>query len=350
MTRLSPPLRTDTAERPAGLEVLLRRVEDRLRSFLVEQTTYWDALDGRAAVPVRAVADLIDAGGKRLRPRLCLTGYLAAGGEPAELPVQAAAALELLHASALIHDDVMDEADERRARATVHARYRRLHRARGWQGDAGRYGESVAILAGDLAWVYADHFMADLPDWAKDEWFELRTELVVGQMLDLAAAAELDPDPDLVRDIAALKSGRYTILRPLLLGAALAGRKDLVEPFWAYGTALGEAFQLRDDLIDAFGDRSASGKPSGQDTANGKMTLLLAVAMRQDERLRAPAQHGNTAELRARLAATSARAAVETRIDDLVEQALAALTAADVNEVWRRELARCARAVAYREV
>ncbi len=328
---------------------MLSQVEDLLAGLLSDQLARWAGIDDRAAVPVREVARLIAAGGKRLRPRFCLAGYLAAGGRPDQAPVRAAAALELLHAAALIHDDVMDESEERRARPTVHTAQTRIHRARRWQGGAARYGESVAILAGDLAWVYADQLMADLPAAAKAEWFELRTELVAGQMLDLAAAAEGVPDPRLARVVADLKSGRYTIMRPLLLGAALADRPDLAAPFEAYGAALGEAFQLRDDLIDAFGDSSLSGKPARQDFGNARMTLLLSAAMQHDERIGELVRSGDPAELGERLAATGAQAAVEERIGGLVREARNAVRTADLDPSWQRELAGYAVEIAYRE-
>ncbi|MFJ9774035.1 polyprenyl synthetase family protein [Kitasatospora sp. NPDC101157] len=330
------------------LRLLTGRVESALGDLLADQLARWSEVDRRAAVPVQAVADLVAAGGKRLRPVFCLAGFLAGGGRPedGEYAVRAATALELLHASALIHDDVMDEADERRGLPTVRTQHSSIHRAMRWQGDPDRYGESVAILAGDLAWVYADHLMADLPAAVRQEWYDLRTELVAGQMLDVSAATELRPDVQLASKVAVLKSGRYTVLRPLRLGAALAGRADLHRPFQVYGEALGEAFQLRDDLIDVFGDRSLSGKPGQQDLRRPKMTLLLSIAVQQDERIRDLARVGQVEALVARLESSGARDLVEARIDRLLAEAHAAVATANLTSPWREHLAALATVIA----
>ncbi|MFH9355502.1 polyprenyl synthetase family protein [Kitasatospora sp. NPDC017646] len=345
-----PAARERRPEPADGLRTMLRQVEDLLAGLLSDQLARWAGIDDRAAVPVREVARLIAAGGKRLRPRFCLAGYLAAGGRAAGRGAGAGSGGAGTAARRGPHPRRHHgESEERRARPTVHTAQTRIHRAHRWQGGAARYGESVAILAGDLAWVYADQLMADLPAAAKADWFELRTELVAGQMLDLSAAAEGVPDPRLARVVADLKSGRYTIMRPLLLGAALADRPDLATPFEAYGAALGEAFQLRDDLIDAFGDSSLSGKPARQDFGNARMTLLLSAAMQHDERIGELVRSGDPAELGERLAATGARAAVEERIGGLVREAQIAVRTADLDPPWQSELAGYAVEIAYRE-
>ncbi|MFD8013145.1 polyprenyl synthetase family protein [Streptomyces sp. NPDC058955] len=347
---LTHPLPADRdASGPDALRSMLERVEEELRTYLARERFRWAREDGRGAEPALAVSELVGAGGKRLRPRFLLSGYLAAGGRPGKAPVRAAMALELLHVSALIHDDVMDDADRRRTRPTVHARHAGLHRSRGWFGEPRRYGESVAILAGDLAWAYADHLMTGTPRAVAEEWFALKAELIAGQAMDVTAAAELTPDAGLARHIAVLKSGRYTVQRPLTLGALLAGRTDLTPVFEAYGEALGEAFQLRDDLIDAFGDATASGKPARQDFGRGKMTLLLAQAMRADPRIRELVERGEVERLHERLSGSAVHAAVEARVDRLVERARAALADCDLPPEWRRELAATASLVAYRE-
>ena len=331
------------------LDVLLGRVEEELAAFLTGEQVRRAEPDVRGALPVQAIAALAKAGGKRLRPAFCLTGYLAAGGPPADEPVRAAVALELLHIAALIHDDVMDDADTRRGTPTVHSAHAQAHRHCRWRGEARRYGEAIAVLAGDLAWVYADRFMADLPADVTREWFELKAELVVGQSLDVRAAAEPALDPVLARHIAILKSGRYTIHRPLVLGATLAGRPDLAPAFETYGEALGEAFQLRDDVIDAFGDGTASGKPAGLDFARQKMTLLVALATRHDERARALAERGAFAELHGHIVTSGVRAIVEEHIDALVRTAREAIDDAPISAEWRAMLSRMAVKVAYRD-
>jgi geranylgeranyl diphosphate synthase, type I len=294
---------------------LRKQVEDGLRSFLAAEQVRRAVPDPRGALPVMEIASLAAAGGKRLRPVFCLTGYLAAGGVPNQDLVNAAMALELLHIGALIHDDVMDDSDLRRGAPTTHVKHADAHERQAWQGEARRYGDSIAIMAGLLAWTYADWLMPPT-----GEWFELRAELVAGQTLDVVAAAAGGNDPDLARHIARVKSGRYTIHRPLVIGATLAGRPELAWAFEQYGDALGEAFQLRDDLIDAYGNGEA-GKPAGLDARQHKMTLL----------------------------ATTNRDDVERRIAELVRQARAAVADAPIGPEWKDWLAVMATKVAYRD-
>nr|WSX76771.1 4-hydroxy-3-methylbut-2-enyl diphosphate reductase [Streptomyces sp. NBC_00899] len=338
---------------------LLDRVSARIDELLDAEIAHWGAVDARAAVPVEAVRELVAAGGKRLRPTFCISGYLAAGGtledaDGADAVVAAAAGLELLHAHALIHDDVLDNSPTRRGEPTVHARHAGLHAESGWAGEARRYGEGVAILAGDLAFGYAHRLAGGLPAHARAIWMHLGTEMLVGQHLDIALAAEAVPDADLARWIAVGKSGRYTIQRPLSLGAALAGRPDLQAAFEAYGLAAGEAFQLRDDLLDAFGDSEATGKPAGLDVSEHKMNLLLALAATEDaEVARLLEQGGNgdfdPAGLRAALLASGVREEIEKRIDELVTTARTALDAAPLAGGWRERLGEMATQVAYRD-
>ncbi len=334
-------------------DALLSRVEDRLHGLLATETSRWSAVDPRAAVPVEAAAALIGAGGKRLRPAFCLNGFLSAGGDPAREPVavDAAAALEVLHAFALLHDDVLDDSPLRRGKPTAHERHASAHRAAGWAGEPRRFGEGVATLAGDLAHIYADRLVSALPPAAREIWQELRTEIIIGQYLDIRVAAERIADPELSRWIAVCKSGRYTVHRPLALGAAIAGRLDLAPAFTRYGAALGEAFQLRDDLIDAFGDSTLSGKPTGLDFAQQKMTLLVTLAMPRDDRISRllAGQSADGATLAQIIADLDVRSEVERRIDHLVEQAQAAIAATPLDPGWRDELARFAVQVAYRQ-
>lgn len=331
---------------------LLHTTEQRICDLLAAEQAVWSAVNPRAGVPVEAIARLVGCGGKRLRPAFCITGYLAGGGRPDNDDVVAvSAALELLHAFALIHDDVMDESSQRRGHPTVHTRHSREHARDGRMGGSDRFGENVAILAGDLALVYADAMMINDAS-ARAIWAELRSELVIGQWMDVETAAAFATDPKLSRWIAVVKSGRYTIHRPLQLGAHLAGRPDLVPPFETYGTAVGEAFQLRDDLIDLFGDAAATGKPSRLDLRQHKMTLLLSLAFERDDRLRA-AYMSNRYEPDAfvdMLVASGVPAEVKSRIDDLVDIGRRALMAADLTPEWRHEFADLARRVAYCDV
>jgi geranylgeranyl diphosphate synthase type I len=334
-------------------DALLSRVEDRLRELLATETSRWSAVDSRAAAPVEAVAGLVGAGGKRLRPAFCLNGFLAVGGDPAREPVavDAAAGLEVLHAFALLHDDVLDDSPLRRGEPTAHERHAAAHRAAGWAGEPRRFGEGLAALAGDLAHIYADRLVSALSPAAREIWHELRTEIVIGQYLDIRVAAERIADPRLARWIAICKSGRYTVHRPLMLGAAIADRLDLAPAFTRYGAALGEAFQLRDDLIDAYGDSALSGKPTGLDFDQQKMTLLVALALPRDDRISRllAGQSAGGATLAQIITDLDVRGEVERRIDHLVEQAQAAIAEAPLDPGWRDELAQFAVQVAYRQ-
>ncbi|MEU0881579.1 polyprenyl synthetase family protein [Lentzea sp. NPDC005914] len=342
------PIFTATAAR-AELIALLREVEVGLADHLALEAVRRADPDPRGALPVMDIASLVRAGGKRLRPLFCLAGFLAAGGDPGASPIPAAMAVELLHIGALIHDDVMDDSDLRRGSLTVHARHALEHKQNSWRGESRRYGEALAILAGDLAWTYADGLIADYGAAVAREWCEMRTELCSGQALDVIAAAEFAADPVLARHIAVVKSGRYTIQRPLTLGALIAGRADLASVFAIYGEALGEAFQLRDDLIDAFGTSSVSGKPAGLDFQQHKMTLLISLAMRHDAEVRALVEQGAFDELRYHLVTSGALGTVEDHIADLVRTARTAIGEAPISDEWRDELCALAARVAYRD-
>ncbi len=344
---------------PAGAREFGVRVEQRITSLLDAEIARWSALDEALAPPLTALRDLVAAGGKRLRPAFCSRAFVGAGGDPADpMVVDVAAALELLHAFALVHDDVMDGSPLRRGRPAVHTRFADAHAAASWRGEARRFGEGAAILVGDFAFVYADVLFAAAPPAARPVFDELRLELCVGQFLDLAASAEGSRERTRAELIERYKSGKYTVERPLHLGAALAGRlADLEAPLSAYGTPTGQAFQLRDDLLDVFGDPALTGKPLGDDLREGKVTPLLAAAVEADpsfgaelDRLAAhPLDDAALAMVRERLVATGAVAEVERTIAALVEEALAALDAGPLRGEAAVELAELARFVAWRD-
>jgi len=277
-----------TGVAPLRAAEVMARVGARVHEVLAVERERWSALDPALAAPLAALDDFVSSGGKRLRPLFCTWGYVAAGGA-ADDPqvVDAGAAFELLHAFALVHDDVMDGSRTRRRGPTVHTRFEQDHDERGWNGESRRFGEGVAILVGDLAQVYAERLMVGAPPEAVAVWHELQVEINVGQYLDVIGTAQGGVPLDDARRIARYKSGKYTIERPLHVGAALTGRFDeLRGPLSAYGDPLGEAFQLRDDLLGAFGDPDVTGKPVGDDLREGKPTPLLAVGRERavDER------------------------------------------------------------------
>ena len=267
---------TTVADASAAIAPL---VEQRLDQLLTAEKARWAEIDDRCVEPLQMLEAFIAGGGKRLRPTFAYWGFIGAGGDPADPRiVEVGSALEMLQAFALVHDDVMDEADTRRGNVTVHRAAATDHAARQLRGGSEIYGTSVAILVGDLAQAYADNlFRTAAPDSAA-LWNELRVELNIGQYIDVAASADRVPDERTARLIAHYKSGRYSIERPLQLGASLTGRDDIVERLPTYGAPLGEAFQLRDDILGVFGDPALTGKPVGADLVEAKPTLLLATA------------------------------------------------------------------------
>ena len=270
----------DAVPVPPSLLTVAERVEQRLDALLTAESERWGALSPDLVAPLDSLRALVMSGGKRLRPAFCFWGFRAAGGGDDDAAViEAGAAFEMLQAFALVHDDIMDGSATRRGLRTAHLAFGDRHDAAVWRGEARRFGEGVAILIGDLAHVYADRLMADTAEPVRAVWDELRIELNVGQYLDILGTARGDTDHEGARRIARYKSGKYTIERPLHVGAALAGRLDeLQASLSAYGDPLGEAFQLRDDLLGAFGEEAATGKPVGDDLREGKPTPLLAVA------------------------------------------------------------------------
>jgi len=346
---------------PASLTAIGARVDARIESLLAAEVERWSGLDADLAAPLTAMADLVMAGGKRLRPAFCHWAFVGAGGDPDEhCVVDAGAALELLHTFALIHDDVMDGSDRRRGLRTVHRDFESRHGLAQWRGEGRRFGEGVAILVGDLAFVYADRLLAGAPPDAIEIFTELRLEVNIGQYLDLLGTVRGSVTLEQARRICRYKSGKYTIERPLHLGAALAGRlPELVVPLSDYGDPLGQAFQLRDDLLGAFGDATVTGKPVGEDLREGKPTALYAYAAgAADEaalklladRFGAPdLTDAEVAELQTVLEDTGARRHVEESIDQLVSTALVALATAPLTAEAKNHLTDLAHFVAGRE-
>jgi geranylgeranyl diphosphate synthase, type I len=344
---------------PPSLLTVAERVEHRLDDLLRAEVTRWSALAGDLTEPLGSLRQLVMAGGKRLRPAFCFWGFVGAGGVPDDPAViDAGAALEMLQAFALVHDDVMDGSATRRGSRTAHLDFADRHQAASWRGEDRRFGEGVAILIGDLAHVYADLLLRSAPPAALAVWDELRIELNVGQYLDVLGTARGDTDAEGARRIARYKSGKYTIERPLHIGAALAGRlADLQDPLSAYGDPLGEAFQLRDDLLGALGDPGLTGKPVGDDLREGKPTPLLAHATAAATRTQAQVlERVGAADLSDDevhaivdvLGATGAVDAVEATIDRLTAAAIAAIEVADVIPEAREALVDLARFVAWR--
>ncbi len=240
---------------------------------------------------IDAVAGLL-TGGKGLRASFLYWGHRAAGTPDSPELVRLAASMEFFQGAALLHDDVMDQSDTRRGMPSAHRALATLHRERGWAGDAGRFGEGAAILAGNLCLTWCDQLYstcglptADLAR-GRDLFDRMRTQLMGGQFLDLLETARgwegrsLTERIESARTVIRYKSAKYTIEQPLLIGALIGGVPGEALPaLSAYGLALGEAFQLRDDLLGVFGDPEATGKPAGDDLREGKRTALIAYAL-----------------------------------------------------------------------
>lgn len=270
-----------SAPAPAHLAATAARVDARIQALLNSEIARWSAVNPQLMAPLRSLQALVMAGGKRLRPAFCYWAFVGAGGHPEDpLVIDAGAGLELLHTFALVHDDVMDGSATRRGMDAVHVQFINTHEAAQRRGEARRFGEGVAILVGDLAFVYADLLLVGAPRSAIDIFTELRVEVNIGQYLDLVGTATGNPTLEAARQIGVYKSGKYTVERPLHLGAALAGQFERHDTaLTRFGIPLGEAFQLRDDLLGALGDDGLTGKPVGDDLREGKPTALLAHAL-----------------------------------------------------------------------
>ena len=224
------------------------------------------------------------AGGKCLRSTYMYLGWLA-GARDSDEALFAAAGLELLHAFALLQDDVMDAASSRRGRPAAHIQFSQWHRNRQLSGPAERFGESAAILLGDLCLIWAEQMLRESGvelrrlQQAWPRYDAMRTELALGQFADLASDIRDLPSMDTALEVARRKSGNYTVRRPLEIGAAMSGCSDrTICGLGRYGEAVGEAFQLRDDLLGVFGAETVTGKPSGQDLIERKATSVVIAA------------------------------------------------------------------------
>jgi geranylgeranyl diphosphate synthase type I len=343
------------------------RVDKALSGFLGDQRARMTEIDPALADVADALEAFVLGGGKRLRPAFAYWGYRGAGGLDCDPVVTAVAALELVQASALIHDDLMDRSDTRRGEPAMHRRFAARHAAERWRGGAEQFGDAAAVLLGDLALVWSDEMLhgsgVDLVDLARARptFDAMRTEVSVGQYLDVHTQATGDTSLERAGLVARFKAAKYTVERPLLLGAALAGAPaTLSAAYSAYGMPLGEAFQMRDDVLGVFGDPGVTGKPAGDDLREGKRTYLVAAAFEvasADDRAALDAGLGDpglddagVARLRAIIRDTGALARTEQRIDTLTTESLAALAGAEVEDEARRVLTELAGAATRRKV
>ena len=338
------------------LDSVIRRVDAELVSF-------FDARADRLATLGDDLAPLTDTargfvlnGGKRLRPIFAYCGWRCVRASDDDAIVTAAASLELLHGCALIHDDVMDGSGTRRGRPSVHAGFAELHAQGGFTGDPRVFGTAAAIVVGDLLLSWADAMFAGAGfddaagRRARAVYDDMRQQVMAGQYLDVLVQARGDFSADDALRVAKYKTSKYTVEGPLQFGAAAAGASpDVVDAIAAYGMPLGEAFQLRDDVLGIFGDPGRTGKPSGDDLREGKRTMLVALAMdAADDEQAAVLRSGlgdrglsddGVAAICDVLVATGALDQVEARITERTAEARAALATSAINADAREVLA-----------
>ncbi|NNE94700.1 MAG: polyprenyl synthetase family protein [Acidimicrobiales bacterium] len=340
----------EQAETPEAILSVAAATEALLREILETEIARWSRSDLRLGEAVVLLGNMVLGRGKRLRAAFCYWAWdgtrrwIGAPERNEDDVMQACAAFELLQAFALIHDDIMDNASTRRGVPTIHTTQGARVQQLGWRGEPRRYGEGVAILLGDLAHAYADRCIGNTTGPARALWDELRIELNLGQYLDLRSSAAGENDRATAQAVATFKSALYTIVRPLQMGASLApgwealspdAKRQALDRLEAFGRPLGDAFQLRDDLLGVVGDARETGKPVGNDLREGKSTELLAIALEragaEDRRTLAAVGHPDLNEDHISaivdvLHRTGAISEVERKISELVQQALATLS------------------------
>jgi geranylgeranyl diphosphate synthase, type I len=319
--------------------------------------------------PLLAEATKAITGGKRFRAMFCYWGFQALWPEPPTAVVaqllQACAGLEVLHASALVHDDLMDASDLRRGRPAAHVSFMQGHKQLGFHSDSAAYGAAGAILLGDLLQGWAEELIRGcglVGTLAGLEMFDIcRNEVIAGQFLDVTAQARGYADVDAAMRVLRFKSAKYSIERPIQIGATLSGRcnKGILAELSAFGLPLGEAFQLRDDLLGVFGDPSVTGKPAGDDLSEGKRTVLVALTLDAappaeakflNNKLGSPLTDAEVKELQQIIDQSGAKAQVEHVIQELFERALDALTRAEISPNAREALGLLAQAATHRQL
>ncbi|ALN16348.1 polyprenyl synthetase family protein [Acidipropionibacterium acidipropionici] len=350
---------------PAG-DSFRQAVQSAITGFLVDQRPVLAGI-GEELEPLRLAAVDYTGGGKRLRPAFSYWGAVAAAGQPVDAAplLRAVSSLELLHVSALLHDDLMDHSDTRRGVPAAHRRFGAAHERAGGSGPAGDFGADMAILLGDLLLVWSMEMFTTsgiepLRLAATGPLLEaVRTEVTCGQVLDVTAEAGMtgggrESGLDLANRIVEYKTARYTVARPAQIGVSLAGgTADLQQAMLTFGSPLGRAFQFRDDLLGVFGDAQVTGKPAGDDIREGKRTTLVAHAIvastpgdaRALETLlgRHDLDDADIASARRIIEASGARAGVEADIERAYRQALDALGAASMTHEGRIALTELAR-------
>lgn len=275
-------------------DAIVTAVEEELRRFLEAKSAEFQGISTDTTDISRSLIDFTK-GGKRIRPILLWWGFQLATDD-ASLPphhaqglAEAAGSLELLHAAALIHDDVIDHSDTRRGNPSLHRQFESLHSAAKYHGDGGSFGIAASIVIGDICLALSEELFEnalsrlDHSVAARSLRRQLRRDVMVGQYLDILAEVIPLDDPrisDRAWEVLSYKAAKYSVEQPLLLGAALAGADEgLLAEISRLGFPLGQAFQLRDDILGICGDPAATGKPAGDDIREGKRTVLIAESI-----------------------------------------------------------------------
>lgn len=339
------------------------QVERALHTVIDDQRHRWQAVSPSMSLVFDELETMVLSGGKRLRPQFLHWGWVAAGGDHADVGHHSyGAAIEMLHAFALFHDDVIDDASTRRGHQTTHRRLSSLHEEDGLAGESRRFGEGMAVLIGDIAYSLSDILMVGLPADARPYWNDLRLEMNAGQYLDTVAAAHRLFDSSNAEVVARFKTAKYTVERPLHIGAMAADAsrgRGLLDALSSYGLALGVAFQLRDDVLGAFGDEALTGKPVGGDFREGKPTMLVSFAFESEDPqhldiLRCIGDSSLTALDIERLQQVIFESGALSRTEDVIatlrDQALGALSSSAVDPSARENLVEMAETVTSRSL
>jgi geranylgeranyl diphosphate synthase type I len=327
-------------------------INEALTQFIQNENKYLSKIGPELEPVANGIEKFLLDGGKRLRPLFAYVGFLATGTPISVDIIRAISSLELIHACALIHDDVMDGSDTRRGAPSIHKLFEALHLKDNLNGSSTKFGVASAILMGDLALVWSAQMLHTSGIKNKDLitvlpfYDEMRVELMAGQYLDVFEQSLATQSVDRSLKVARYKSGKYTIERPLHFGGSLGGASnELLEAFTNYGIPLGEAFQLRDDLLGVFGDPSETGKPSGDDLREGKRTALMAITMDRADTSQlkylskyfgdpnlSTEQIGQIQEI---IVSTGAQSHIESMIEQLAQRSLSTLAFEGIAKVGK---------------
>jgi geranylgeranyl diphosphate synthase, type I len=359
-------------------ETLLPLVQRRLDDYCELQREALKEISEDIVSLIDYTQDFLE-GGKRFRAQFCYWAWASLAhsrvetadlNDEAEGIVGIAAALEMFHAAALVHDDLLDQSDTRRGKPAIHKRFESQHQRLGFAGEAVRFGVAGSVLVGDLMLAWSSELFGDAMRHAanpevdrvcREEFSRMRFEVMAGQFLDVleenaAPIRSLDEIVVRANRIMLYKTAKYSLEAPLMIGAAFAGANpDQLRAFSNFGIPLGMAFQLRDDVLGVFGDPEITGKPAGDDLREGKRTVLVGLTLQSlptgvakifEELLTArEIDDEQVSFMQQAIIESGARSLVEKMIAEYSESALAALAALEISELGRERLGQLTEAV-----